>query len=147
MGSTDRKNKGQGLVEFMLVALILLTLLVGIAEFSRFFMTRNILTGAAREAVRSYAADPAIGGWFRSAEYRGQSSCVSAGINGAPPVDLVDLVPIDMVTGTVVVHFPCGGPGFLPRPWDATIRLAAPPRCGKNTLRTPPLQVQERPIG
>ena len=50
--ATLKDEKGQNLVEFALVVPLLLLLVIGIAEFGRAWMTRNILTGAAREAVR-----------------------------------------------------------------------------------------------
>ena len=49
---------GQGLVEFALVVPLLLFLVLGMAEFGRLWMTKNILTGAAREAVRIAAVPP-----------------------------------------------------------------------------------------
>ena len=45
-------RRGQGLVEFALVVPLFLILLFGMVEFGRAWMTKNILTGAAREAVR-----------------------------------------------------------------------------------------------
>ena len=59
--NTLENEKGQSLVEFALVVPLLLLLVFGIAEFGRAWMTKNILTGAAREAVR-LAAVPAPGG-------------------------------------------------------------------------------------
>lgn len=50
--NTRKNGKGQSLVEFALVVPLLLILLLGIVEFGRAWMTKNILTGAAREAVR-----------------------------------------------------------------------------------------------
>lgn len=50
--------KGQGLVEFALVVPLFLLLLFGMVEFGRAWMTKNIITGAAREAVRIYAVIP-----------------------------------------------------------------------------------------
>jgi len=52
---TEENEKGQSLVEFALVVPLILLLVIGIAEFGRAWMTKNILTGAAREAVRIYA--------------------------------------------------------------------------------------------
>jgi len=54
-------DKGQNLVEFALIIPLLLMLAIGIAEFGRAWMTQNILTGAAREAVRMYAVKNDIG--------------------------------------------------------------------------------------
>jgi Flp pilus assembly protein TadG len=48
-----RREDGQGLVEFALVVPVLLLLIVGLAEFSRAWNTKQVLTDAAREALRS----------------------------------------------------------------------------------------------
>jgi Flp pilus assembly protein TadG len=48
-----RRDGGQSLVEFALVVPILLLLLVGLAEFSRAWNTKQVLTDAAREALRN----------------------------------------------------------------------------------------------
>ena len=53
----NRKG-GQALVEFALVVPLFLLLLFGMVEFGRAWMTKNIITGAAREAVRIYARIP-----------------------------------------------------------------------------------------
>ncbi len=57
-----KNNKGQNIVEFALVVPLLFLLVLGIAEFGRAWMTRNVLTGAAREAVRVAAVSPPVGG-------------------------------------------------------------------------------------
>ncbi len=56
------EKKGQSLVEFALVVPMLLLLVFGIAEFGRAWMTKNILTGAAREASRMAAVRAPYGG-------------------------------------------------------------------------------------
>jgi Flp pilus assembly protein TadG len=48
-----RSEQGQGLVEFALVVPVLLVLILGLAEFSRAWNTHQVLTDAAREALRS----------------------------------------------------------------------------------------------
>jgi hypothetical protein len=48
-----RSEEGQALVEFALVVPVLLLLIVGLAEFSRAWNTKQVLTDAAREALRS----------------------------------------------------------------------------------------------
>ena len=53
--NTRKNEKGQSLVEFALVVPLLLILVSGIEEFGRAWMTKNIMTGAAREAVRILA--------------------------------------------------------------------------------------------
>jgi len=49
----DLKRKpGQNLVEFALVAVLLLALVLGIVEFGRVWMTFQVVTNAAREGAR-----------------------------------------------------------------------------------------------
>jgi len=57
MRNTRKNENGQSLVEFALVLPVLLLLVVGIFEFGRAWMTKNIVTGAAREAVRVLAVE------------------------------------------------------------------------------------------
>ena len=47
------REDGQALVEFALVVPVLLLLVVGLAEFARAWNTKQVLTDAAREALRS----------------------------------------------------------------------------------------------
>ena len=47
-----RSQKGQSLVEFVLVLPIFIILLFGIMEFGRIWETMNVLTSAAREGAR-----------------------------------------------------------------------------------------------
>lgn len=48
-----RREDGQALVEFALIVPLLLLLIVGLAEFSRAWNTKQVLTDAARESLRS----------------------------------------------------------------------------------------------
>jgi Flp pilus assembly protein TadG len=48
-----RREDGQALVEFALIVPVLLLLIVGLAEFARAWNTKQVLTDAAREALRS----------------------------------------------------------------------------------------------
>ena len=74
-----KNNKGQNIVEFALVVPLLFLLVLGIAEFGRAWMTRNMLTGAAREAVRVAAVQPPVGG-VQAAITRATTLLASAGI-------------------------------------------------------------------
>lgn len=47
-----RERRGQAMVEFALVLPILLLLVFGVTEFSRAWMTMNVITAAAREGCR-----------------------------------------------------------------------------------------------
>ena len=54
-----RSESGQAVVEFALVIPLLLLLVVGLVEFSRAWSTQQVLTDAAREALRnSVVANP-----------------------------------------------------------------------------------------
>ena len=54
----DKGNKWQELVEFALIVPRFLVLPFGMVEFGRAWMTKTILTGAAREVLRVYAVIP-----------------------------------------------------------------------------------------
>ncbi len=48
-----RADSGQALVEFAMVLPLLLILVIGLAEFSRAWNTKQVITDAAREGLRS----------------------------------------------------------------------------------------------
>ena len=50
-----RSRRGQGLVEFVLVAPMLLLLILGLVEFARAWNIRHVITDAARESARYMA--------------------------------------------------------------------------------------------
>jgi Flp pilus assembly protein TadG len=106
----DRSSRGQSLVEFTLVLPVLLLLLIGIAEFGRAWMTRNILTGASREAVRIAA----VQGNTASALSRANTILSSAGISGALVNIDVPSTPYSICSVTVSYVFPVSIAGFLP---------------------------------
>jgi TadE-like protein len=121
MRTLVKHNRGQGLVEFALVIPILLLLMVGIMEFSRAWMTQNVLTGAAREGARAAA----VGGDYREAA---RQVLYPANIRTAN-VRLSSFVGGDGITiydqVTVSYRFPVSVPGFLPGMNAATIPLAS----------------------
>lgn len=53
--SSHRTERGAAAVEFALVAMLLVTLLLGIADFGWIFFQQGTLAGAAREGARYYA--------------------------------------------------------------------------------------------
>jgi hypothetical protein len=118
-------EKGQSLVEFALAVPMLLLLVFGIAEFGRAWMTQNILTGAAREAVRLAAVPAPGGGWNGSAaETRGNQILVSAGI--ATTVSVQNAAsPFGDVTATVNYDFPVVLVGFIPGLNSSTLPLTS----------------------
>jgi len=109
-GRRHSAEDGQGLVEFALVIPLFLLLLVGIAQFGQAWMTRNILTGATREAVRIAA----VQGNSAAAISRARNILASAGISGAS----VNLSDDGAPFGTCSVSASCSVPltiaGFLP---------------------------------
>lgn len=56
-----QREKGQNLVEFALILPFFLLLVLGMVEFGRGWMTRNILTGAARDGARVAAVQLNLG--------------------------------------------------------------------------------------
>jgi Flp pilus assembly protein TadG len=122
--NTLKNEKGQSLVEFALVVPLLLLLVFGIAEFGRAWMTKNILTGAVREAARIAAVQAPGGGWNGSAAtVRGNQILASAGI--ATTVSVQDPGPFGDVTATVTYNFPVVVVGFIPGLNNATIPLSS----------------------
>ena len=101
-----KNEKGQSLVEFALVVPLLLLLVVGIFEFGRAWMTRNVMTGAAREAARIAAVEAPGGGWNGlAAETRGNLILANAAI--ATTVSVVNPgTQYGDVTATVIYNFP-----------------------------------------
>jgi hypothetical protein len=120
-----KDETGQSLVEFALVVPMLLLLVFGIAEFGRAWMTQNILTGAAREAVRLAAVPAPGGGWNGSAATtRGNQILVTAGV--ATTVSVQDAAsPFGDVTATVNYNFPVVIVGFIPGLGSPTLPLTS----------------------
>ena len=56
-----QREKGQNLVEFALILPFFLLIVIGMVEFGRGWMTRNILTGAARDGARVAAVQMNLG--------------------------------------------------------------------------------------
>jgi Flp pilus assembly protein TadG len=125
-GVEHRKSgrEGQGLVEFALVVPLLLLLLLGIAEFGRAWMTRNILTGATREAVRVAAVPPPAGS-MAAARARATAVLASAGITTPPArIEVTDApAAYGAVTVTVNYDFPWLFAGFIPGLGGPTLPL------------------------
>jgi Flp pilus assembly protein TadG len=110
MRRCDRSIRGQSLVEFALVLPVFLLLLIGVTEFGRAWMTRNILTGASREAVRIAA----VQGNAATALSRANNILSSAGISGASVNIADDGTPYGTCSVTVSYVFPVSVVGFLP---------------------------------
>jgi Flp pilus assembly protein TadG len=107
-----RGENGQGLVEFALVVPLLLVLVFGITEFGRAWMTQNILTGAAREAVR-IAVVPPPGGSVPNGIARGNAVLASAGLTGAQ-INISGGGTYGIVTATATFNFQPAVINFIP---------------------------------
>jgi len=111
MGTLAKHNRGQSLVEFALVIPILMLVMVGLFEFSRALMTKNVMTNATREGARVQAVG---GDGFTAAK----NVLDSAGIPVNPVVNPAAL-PYGDVTAVVIYNFPLSVPFYR----TGTIRL------------------------
>jgi Flp pilus assembly protein TadG len=121
-----RGERGAAAVEFGLVAVLLVTMLVGIIQFSLWFWSFQVAEHAAREGARRYAVDPcnssANDALVRSrvgSATSGAVSISSAFSAGNPPEAGDDV--------TVTVSFPphqIGG-GLIPTPDVITQRATS----------------------
>lgn len=93
MMMAGKREKGQNLVEFALILPVFLLLLVGMAEFGRGWMTRNILTGAAREGARVAAVAPDSPTSIAQGTLAANDVLNSANLPAPPPVVSVDTSP------------------------------------------------------
>ena len=108
--------RGQSLVEFALVVPIFLVLLFGMVEFGRAWMTKNIITGAAREAVRIYAVDNTS---WALARTRAENVMTSAGLDPVGRANIspseTQINPNEWEMGVLVEYnFPVIIIGFIP---------------------------------
>jgi Flp pilus assembly protein TadG len=124
MRSILKDRKGQNIVEFALVVPMLLLLVFGIAEFGRAWMTQNILTGAAREAVRLLAV-PAPAGGPTAANARAVAVLASAGITADNLVVADAPAAYLPVSVTISYNFPVVVVGFIPGLDCTTIPLTS----------------------
>jgi Flp pilus assembly protein TadG len=124
MRNTLGNEKGQNLVEFALVVPMLLLLVFGIAEFGRAWMTQNILTGAAREAVRLLAV-PAPAGGPTVANARALAVLDSAGITADNVVVDDPGAVFGPVSVTITYNFPVVVVGFIPGLDNSTFPLSS----------------------
>ncbi|MGE5190335.1 MAG: TadE/TadG family type IV pilus assembly protein [Gemmatimonadota bacterium] len=112
---------GQSLVEFALVAPILLLLVIGIAEFGRAWMAHNVVTGAAREAVRIAAVNASSTSTDNTWMARAEAIMSSAALTGpAPQISEAG----DAISVTVTCDFTPVVAGFIPG-LDGPIQLSS----------------------
>ena len=118
-----RGNRGQSVIEFAMVLPLLLLVVFGITEFSRAWMTVNILTQAAREGARlAVVTEPNE----QLVYARVIEVCKAAGVT-ASSINLVPPSPADperRVTVTVQANFQVI-PGKILGNFRGTIPLSA----------------------
>lgn len=112
----ERRETGAAAVEFALVAMLLLTILVAIIQFSIYFWAYQVGAHAANEGARRYAVDPCNTG-ANNALVVSRVGSAAAGATGVSHVfaqgigNTGGLEPGDTVTVTVTFSAPSiGGP-------------------------------------
>ena len=118
-----RGNRGQSVIEFAMVLPLLLLVVFGITEFSRAWMTVNILTQASREGARLAvvtAPDVALV-TARVNEVCNAAGVTTTGITVVPPASSD---PERRVTVTVQADFQVI-PGMILGTFSGTIPLSA----------------------
>ena len=128
--TVGKREKGQNLVEFALILPLFLLLVVGMAEFGRGWMTRNILTGAAREGAREAAVQEDFGDSQTFGTARVNSVLTSAGIT-ADSVNVFDPgLPVNSIQVDVTYTVSVFLAGFIPGLSGSTFGLT-----GTATMR------------
>lgn len=118
MKSILKGEKGQNIVEFALVVPLLLLLVIGIAELGRAWMTRNLMTGAAREAVRMYAVkNDTVAAGARA------DNILSSGGLDLTKRTITPGNSGDAVSYTIIYDFPVVIAGFIPGLSSSSIQL------------------------
>jgi len=97
------------MVEFALVVPLLLFLVVGIFEFGRAWMTKNLVTGAAREAVRMFA----VNNNTVAANARADNILSSGGLDLSRRT-IANNISDNTVSYTINYDFPTVIVGFIP---------------------------------
>lgn len=101
-----RTERGQNLVEFAIVVVLLLALVIGIFEFGRAWMTFQVITNACREGAR-LAALPT--GFSTSSDVSSKVTTYLTSANLDPGKANVTITNVDGATGTdavVTVGYP-----------------------------------------
>ena len=133
-----RRVSGQSMVEFALVVVMLLSLVLGILEFGRAWMTQQVITNASREGARlaalptgftnAGAVTTRVNAYMASANLdTGRATVTVANVDGATGTDAVVTVQYsaDMLfLGPIVQLMNSGSslPGTLPLTGSATMR-------------------------
>ncbi len=81
---SEKRNKGQALVEFALALPLLLILILGVLEFGRAFQTKIVLTNAAREGTHYFIYDIDDSGSFTNTIAAAVAEANNSGVNITP---------------------------------------------------------------
>ena len=129
-----RSRRGAAVVEFAVVAPILILLIMGMIECGRMIMVQQILTNASREGARRAVLEAADVGEVNSVvnEYLASTSVTGASVT-IDPTSLSTLGFGDRVTVTISV------------PFDDVSWLPVPKFFGENELSATTVMNAERP--
>jgi len=95
-----KSKSGQNMVEFAIVAVLLMAMVVGIIEFGRVWMTYQVVTNASREGAR-LAALP--NGFTTTAAVDARVNAYMASANLDPGRASITVTNVDGATGTDAV--------------------------------------------
>jgi len=121
--SICRNERGQAVVEFALVLPLLLLLVFGVTEFGRAWMTKNILTSAAREGCRvACVTDPdidAVNARVQEVCAAGRVTPATVTVAGPDPLDISRRITVTVQTDFQVI------PGNILGTFSGTIPMTA----------------------
>ena len=108
-----RETRAGAMVEFAIVAPVLILLVFGIAEFGRFFFLLNNLTNAAREGARRAAIEPTFNSAMIVGVVRERIFDTNKATGGTIKVEQVGAAPNQTVRVTIT-NYPFARSSFLP---------------------------------
>jgi Flp pilus assembly protein TadG len=118
-----RNQRGQAVIEFALVLPLLLLLVFGVTEFGRAWMTKNVITSAAREGCRvAVVTDPdatAVNNRVNLVCAAGRVTPGAVTVVGPDPADPERIVTVTVQTDFQVI------PGNILGTFSGTIPLTA----------------------
>ena len=81
------KRNGSAMIEMAVILPLLVVLIVGVVEFGRILMVKQVITNAAREGARAGAIKLDDAGALSTALSVSQNYLTSSGLNGTPTVN------------------------------------------------------------
>ena len=136
--ASRRGDRGAAAVEFAMVATLLVTLLLGIAEFGYLFFQQGVIAGAAREGARYYAIHHTDATALTDAKTATKVAAPGVGLTDADititacPVTAPAAPPYPQTTVTVQKSYSPGLTGFFGWIFTSSFKLRGEGvmRCG-----------------